>query len=477
MDELFIQKLREVRKNPRRMHRSYLASHEILPEIEKLVPNDFPIRDKIDIIIKGSFDKCYCGELSKPNSDWCSITCMNKDSSRRSLISKKNTENSKNRIEKARLTLMERYGVSAVQDIPEIKQKTQESRMKWRSRTLIETFKKYGLNIKTFMDVRFLDAICKKSSYSEISEKYFNRMPVMTILRFFRSIEYTPKFPKQSSKGEREIIEFINKNIKTPTVINSRKIIAPYELDIYLPEKNIAIEYNGIYYHSKLDKNYHIDKTIACNTIGVSLLHIFEDEWIFKRKIIESIILAKLGVFTEKIYARKTVIEQISNKLSSQFLEENHLQGNAFGEKYFGLFYDGTLVSIMVVGKNRFTKGYEIIRQCSKLGYNIVGGFSKLLHHVKKEFEGIDIISYVDRRFSGENNVYSKFGELIRITEPSYFWFQKNSYERISRFKTQKHKLKNMLKENFNPNDSESKNLENNGYLRIYDCGNYVYRL
>ena len=62
---------------------------------------------------------------------------------------------------------------------------------------------------------------------------------------------------------------------------NDRELIAPYELDIVIPEIKLSIEFNGVYWHSCFykDKNYHLIKTELCEKFGYRLIHIFEDEW------------------------------------------------------------------------------------------------------------------------------------------------------------------------------------------------------
>ena len=70
---------------------------------------------------------------------------------------------------------------------------------------------------------------------------------------------------------------------------NCRNIIAPLEIDIFIPSKNIAIEYDGLYWHSSnkfsgrtIEKKYHLNKTEQCLKKGIKLIHIFENEWILK---------------------------------------------------------------------------------------------------------------------------------------------------------------------------------------------------
>ncbi len=277
------------------------------------------------------------------------------------------------------------------------------------------------------------------------------------------------------SSYEKEIIKFINiENIKT----NNRNIISPYELDIYILKYKLAIEFNGLYWHSKHDKNYHLNKTEMCREKEIQLLHIFENEWLdpIKQDIWKSIINNKLGR-NNKIHARKTkIIEIKDNKLVKEFLDNNHIQGHCPCSIKLGLFYDNELVSIMIFGKTRFSKKYEyeMTRFCNKKFTSVIGGASKLYKHFVNIYNPKSIISYVDRRYSN-GSLYEKLGfELSHYSNPNYWYFKRNNLKLYSRVKFQKHKLKDML-ENFDETKSEIKNMANNNYSRIFDCGNIIY--
>lgn len=275
------------------------------------------------------------------------------------------------------------------------------------------------------------------------------------------------------SRPEKEILEFIKQY--TENVISfDRTILNRKELDIYLPNYNLAIEFNGLYWHSEKykDQFYHINKTNECKEKGIRLIHIFEDEWEYKQKIVKSIILSKMNIFEEKIYARKCKIKNVNDSDIRKFVEENHLQGNCPASNYYSLWYEEKLVSVLSINKSRFEKGkMEIVRFVTKNNIQVIGGFSKLLKEAKKEF--VELYSYTDLRyFTGE--IYNDFGVLIRRTNPGYFWTK--GLKRISRYKTQKNKLYKLL-ENFDENESEAENMIKNGYLRIFDCGNDLYKL
>lgn len=286
-----------------------------------------------------------------------------------------------------------------------------------------------------------------------------------------------------------EIYEYIRTIYNGIIEINNRKEIYPYELDIYIPEKKLAIEFDGLLYHSYGKSEYpiyndtqennkiHLNKTELCDKQGIQLLHIFENEWTdsTKRQIWKSVIKNKIGLTQNRIYARKCEIRNIDNFIKEQFLKENHLQGNCSSGINLGLYYGQELVSVMTFGKSRFNKkyDYELLRFCNKKDIVIVGSASKLLNYFKKIYTG-SIISYANRRWSN-GQLYQRLGfKYLTSTEPNYFYFKVNENILHNRIQFQKHKLKDLL-ENYNPQLSETENMYNNNYRKIFDCGQSVW--
>ncbi len=279
-------------------------------------------------------------------------------------------------------------------------------------------------------------------------------------------------YPKLSgcSKFEKEIIDFC-KQYYPNLIENDRTILNGKELDIYIPEIKLAIECDGLYWHSELqgvDKNYHLKKTKECEKKNIQLIHIFEDEWYNKQDIIKSILLAKMGKIKNKIYARKCIIKEVSSIEAKDFLFENHLQGSIAGAS-IGLYYNNELVSILTYGKPRFNKKYdiEILRFCNKKNTIVVGGLSKLSKYVKGY-----IISYSDSRYSLGTSYKNAGFDLVESSPPSYYYLK--NFKRFSRINFQKHKLSEIL-ENFDPTLTEWQNMQLNDYDRIWDCGNLVF--
>jgi hypothetical protein len=253
-----------------------------------------------------------------------------------------------------------------------------------------------------------------------------------------------------------------------------------HELDIFIPSKNVGIEMNGNYWHSELggkrDKNYHLNKTNFFKSKGIQILHIFEDEWNDKQDIAKSIILSKLGLIQNKIYARKCQIKEVEKTTARQFLFNNHIQGDTDSKVHLGLYFQNELVSLMSFSKPRYNKNYnwELVRFCNKINTNVIGGASKILNYFQQNHSG-SIISYADLRFS-TGELYKTLGfELLHQSDPNYYYLEKYK-NRIHRLQFQKHKLKDKLKI-FDPNLTEWQNMQLNGYDRIWDCGNLVFGL
>lgn len=103
-----------------------------------------------------------------------------------------------------------------------------------------------------------------------------------------------PKCYFKVSKQELEIQDFI-KSLSLKVESNRRDIIKPYELDIYIPDLQKAIEYNGMRWHyrketCKKEKGYHAMKSNLCREKGIKLLHVREDLWIRDKEKMKNII-------------------------------------------------------------------------------------------------------------------------------------------------------------------------------------------
>lgn len=279
------------------------------------------------------------------------------------------------------------------------------------------------------------------------------------------------------SDEEREFVGFIRGACAEAVTENDRSVIKPYELDVFVRGKSLAFEFDGLYWHSDSagkGAGYHLMKTEMCGKAGVRLIHVFEDEWREKRPIVESRIKNVLGLYGKIVYARKCAVTEVDSKTSNAFLEENHLQGSVNGSVRLGLFDGNELVALMTFGKCRFDKRHEweMLRFCTKLGYHVPGAAGKLLRQFERTCRPRSLVTYADRRWS-EGGLYKKLGlDFVRNSPPGYFYVKAD--RRYSRLVFQKHKLGSVLKA-FDPKKTETENMKENGYSRIFDCGNLVF--
>lgn len=281
-----------------------------------------------------------------------------------------------------------------------------------------------------------------------------------------------------SSSTETEILEFLHSyNIETKH--HDRTILNGYEIDIYIPSLNIAIECDGIYWHSEIaggkNKQYHLNKTLQCNKQNIQLLHIWDWEWRCKKSIIKSILINKIGK-SAKVYAKKCIIKELANEDKINFLETNHIQGDDISSIRLGLYYNNELVSIMTFVKARYDKKYqyELSRYCNLLNTNVIGGSSKLFAYFIKNYNVDSVVTYSDKRlFTGK--VYEHLAmRKLEDTPCSYHYFHKNNCVPLNRTSFQKHKLSKIL-EKYDADLSEWQNMQVNGYDRIWDCGHFKF--
>ena len=294
--------------------------------------------------------------------------------------------------------------------------------------------------------------------------------------------------PKCSIENRSEIFSFVSSqeikirkfldSIGIQYIANDKQKIFPKELDIFIPEHNLAIEINGIYWHSDKfkDEKYHINKLTDCENAGIQLLQFYDTEIDNKFDIVTSMIKNKLGKTENKIFARKCEIRHVDKQISKSFQESNHIQGYVPSSIELGLFYNAELVLLTTFGKPRFNKNYEyeLLRLCSKQNYSVVGGLSKILKFFKQNYSS-SIISYACRKYS-VGNVYEKTGfTFIENSKPSYVYTKDDIV--LSRYQCQKHKLKNLLGNEYDCDLTEKENMIKVGYHKVFDCGNKVYVL
>lgn len=277
------------------------------------------------------------------------------------------------------------------------------------------------------------------------------------------------------SISEEEICTHItNKGINV--LCNNRSIIHPFELDLYIPDKYIAIEFCGLYWHSEMykHKHYHSDKLKKCNDKDIRLITIFEDEWIEHKDIVLSKIDNILNVSqSDKVFARKcSVMYNVPVSVQKTFYGDNHIQGYGKGSIVYSLSYNNEIVAMMSFIK-KSNNTYELNRYATK--YNVIGGFTKLLTKFVEQIDFSELISFADLRWS-EGNLYKNTGwEIDSIIRPDYSYIVNGKRKHKFNYR---HTSGLQKLERYDSTLSEHNNMLKHKLFRIYDCGKirFVYK-
>jgi hypothetical protein len=246
------------------------------------------------------------------------------------------------------------------------------------------------------------------------------------------------------------------------------------ELDIHAIGSSFAVEYNGLYWHSHANRStlYHSNKTAAAARSGISLMHVFEDEWREKSEIVKSMILSRLGMSPNKMGARKCSVRELTPQERKSFFEENHIDGDTAAARAWGLVYEESIVYAASIRKpfHKRESTMEVARCCPKKGCNVQGGLSRLMKTLVEECrkEGIkNLMTYVDTRLGGAGEGYEKAGfKAVSKTPPRFWWTDFTN--RFNRFKY-KADSKNGL--------TEAAVAEAAGVVKIWGCENIVYTM
>ncbi len=463
--------------------------------------------------------KCICGiDLKYEHGEYrkyCSIKCMSNDPD---IINKKKktclikygeespTQNEEIK-SKVKKTVFDKYNVSNVSKLDDIKCKVRKSNNEKYGvdyisqlddvklilrQNMIKNLDKLINGKKAFIINNIIDKI--KNLNIELlditSSVYKMRCEKMHIFNIHKNmlndrinnknVICTICNPIDSfSDSEKQLFNFIRDNYDGEMFSNVRNIIGQ-EIDIYIPDLKLGFEFNGLYWHSDNYKSddYHYNKTQKCVDNGIRLIHVWEDDWLYKSEIIKSMILNLIGK-SKKIYARSCEIKEVNKSECRDFLNNNHIQGYVASRVSIGLYYKSELVSLMTFGKlrkclgqNSINNHYELLRFCNKKYTSVIGGASKLFKYfLRTEDNVLQVISYADRSWSN-GALYKRLGfDFEYITKPNYYYVIDGV--RKNRFNYRKDKILYLSNDK---TKTEREIMRDLGYYRIYNSGNFKFK-
>ena len=289
------------------------------------------------------------------------------------------------------------------------------------------------------------------------------------------------KCSNNNSKNENDIYTILENKLGNNAIIkHNRTIIGNhYEIDMYIPDLKLGIEYNGLLWHSEIYgkmKNYHLYKTEKCEEQGVRLIQIFEDEYINNKNLVLNKLfhILKINDSKEKIMARKCIIKEINHSDASLFLNKYHIQGSCKMTISLGAYYNDELIGVMTFTKTNKINEWELSRFASNYNYICSGLGGKLFKYFIKTYNPLIVKSFADRRWTDiKNNIYIKLGFINdKILNPDYHYISYNyPNERIHKFNFRKKKLLKKYPDLLNENMTENEMTKLLGYFKIWDCG------
>lgn len=364
---------------------------------------------------------------------------------------------------------------------------------------------------------RFCSSVCQKSAhidkvknvlqcYDSSLVKYTSKFSIITCVECGNHLERNTSniFSKEMfkcndclskySKGQYEIYQLL-KEYDADIQLEVRNVLPGKILDIYSEKYKIAIEFDGLMYHSygaskhatynklNIDSKSHYTRMDELNKLGVRLFRVWDIEWINEKTRVKwiNVLTNAFKKSDNRLYARKCQINEVNTTDAKKFMSDNHMQGFAPAKIYYGLYHSEKLVSIMSFGKSIRSKGdWELLRFCSLNNHNIVGAASKLLKHFERANTPETLISYANLRWS-EGKIYELLGfDCDKVVCPSYYYFM-NNYDRTlkiyHRTKFTRSNIEKYYKEKtyeiykFNDEYTEFENMFDNKYRIIYDCG------
>lgn len=254
-------------------------------------------------------------------------------------------------------------------------------------------------------------------------------------------------------------------------VLGSRRLIPPYEIDVFIPDLNIGFEINGVYWHSdahpRIHRNYHRDKTQLAAERGIRLIHLWEDDLRDNLSNELRFITHVVGKSVKKRYARNTNLREIDITLARDFVNDHHVQGFASGSVYIGHFIGDELIGCTIFKKRKHD--WELTRHCCSC--LVVGSLGKAVKHFTSRFDAPRVVSFCDlTRYTGASYIAAGF-KLESTIPPDYKYVV--SGKRVHKFNFRRKSLKVRFPDVYEDHLSETEIMKKLNFHKIFDCGKH----
>lgn len=280
------------------------------------------------------------------------------------------------------------------------------------------------------------------------------------------------------SRGEKAITALIRDALAADAQIltSTRTVTGTTELDILVPEHKLAIEFNGLYWHGERTgrgKDFHLGKTVACNAAGLRLIHVWEDDWNFRRSGVERLIRSAIGVFDGPPAAECDVVEIDFNSAAGLFAENCHSRSIGRASFFDALVHGGTAVAAV---SSRLRHGRLDVMQFASAG--VSGAAAVLAEHLKRRARllGTECVRWVvdNATDDGAGPSTAGFAQLCEL-QPEFRYVRRG--ERVSRSSFRPARFRGDPDLVFRTGRTEEQLAKLNGLDRIWDAGRTVWEL
>ena len=407
--------------------------------------------------------------------------------------------------EKVIHTLQEKYGVSNPFQLDSVKQKSAQTNLQRYGATNWRASQSYLTTITQDADKAAAYDAFKSDVRAYVSANYTESPTIYQLSQDF-GVKPATIYPHIVAQDCQDCVRYYESNMESEVkdfllkldpnmriIMHDRKIIAPYELDIYLPDYNFAIECNPTYTHNSscgaynreepLPKDYHATKSQMALSANIELFHIFGYEWTDTPDVIKSMIKVRLGFIDTRIYARNTHVAEIPYTEATAFLAANHRQGFTPTKICLGLRLnsDNTLVSLMTFNPLKAHQGHrkadsndwELSRFCNLRDTTVVGGASKLFTYFVANYEFGKLVSFSDIAHTS-GRLYSLLGfTKVSVSAPSYVWVHLKTDTYYKRTACMKSKLRKLFNDPTIDVEhlTEKQIMTTHGYVQVFDSG------
>ncbi len=284
-----------------------------------------------------------------------------------------------------------------------------------------------------------------------------------------------------SSQFEAEVASFVSGLLHGAEVTrNTRRFWSKglKELDIFVPSLNVAIECNGVYWHSEANgkgRQYHASKQQAAAALGIMLVQVWEDDWLKRRSIVERMLAHKLGRSTEPlVHARKTTVAFVSTADAQAFFDAHHIQGWTSATHYLALLHEDAPVAMMSLTRMD-AAGRELRLERFATSARVPGAQSKLIRFAEREVQGwTSLVTFADLEVSMgrlyERSGWTRDGDI----RPDYKYLVRG--ERVHKFNYRLARFRSDPALEYEDGMSERELAELNGLVRVWDSGKVRYR-